>query len=147
MTTTNTKTLTPAEEKHIKNVEMVYNYVRQHNKEDILDYLEDATQIDISLCSSISITTNIDKNEKGCTAVSMLNSRLIKNDNTPIVRYSSFNNEPQLIFKEKYNACCTINLCFICNFIVLSSAEDSISFCFDYKVNNTTYKYLFTVIC
>ena len=146
MITTQNKTLTPAVERQMKNVELVYNYLQQHNKEGILYYLENATQIDISLCSGLSVYTTAG-NKKGCKCVSMLNTHLVKTDDIPLIRYSSFDNEPQIVFKENHNARCTINLYNVSNFIVLSCDNVSISFCFDYKVNNTTYKYLFSVLC
>ena len=120
--------------------------MQKHNQEGLLYYLEEAVSVNISLCSGISIYS-IDNDKKGFTSVSMLNTHIVKTDDVPIVKYSSINNEPVLLFKDNHNSACYINLTNITNFQVINFDDISINFCFDYDVKDVTFKYLFSVQC
>lgn len=132
--------LKPYQRKFVNNVNLVKSYISEHNYNHLLKYLEDATKINISVCQSVSFA----EDRKRIKSYTSLLTSVIEN---PLIVFSSFNNEPQIIINNNHIPTMIINLACINDFVVTVSSDNRLQVFFNYGEDGYSNMFIISIYC
>lgn len=132
--------LKPYQRKFVNNVNLVKSYIAEHNYNNLLKYIEDATKINISVVQSVSFA----EDRKSIKSYTSLLTSVIEN---PLIVFSSFNNEPQLIINNNHIPAMIINLACINDFVVTSISDNRLQVFFNYGEDGYSNMFIISIYC
>ena len=126
--------------KFVNNVNLVKSYIAEHNYNHLLKYLEDATKINICVCQSVSFA----EDRKSIKSYTSLLTSVIEN---PLIVFSSFNNEPQIIINNNNIPTMIINLACINDFVVTVISDNRLQVFFNYGEDGYSNMFIISIYC
>ncbi len=132
--------LKPHQRKFVNNVNLVKNYIAEHNYNHLLKYLEDATKINISVCQAVLFS----EDSKRIKSYTSLLTSVIEN---PLIIFSSFNNEPVIVINNQHTPAMNINLTGVNDFAITSISDNRLQVFFNYGEECYSNMFIISIYC